>query len=104
MKSSKRVVLAILMLVAATFTFMPLAQAAGEPQASVQVAALNVRQGPGTGYEVLTVVHAGDNLAVSGQNSAAGWYQIRLADGRQGWVLGSLVQLAGDSGSLPEVA
>lgn len=69
MKSSKRVVMAILMLVAATFTFMPLAQAAGEPQASVQVAALNVRQGPGTGYAVLTVVHAGDNLAVSGQNS-----------------------------------
>ncbi|HEX9117311.1 MAG TPA: hypothetical protein VGA61_14685, partial [Anaerolineae bacterium] len=62
MKTSKVVwgtliVLSLLLIMASS----ALAAPAG-PSASVNVAALNVRQGPGTNYGVITVVHLGDSL------------------------------------------
>ena len=53
---------------------------------SVQVtaASLNVRQGPGFNYGVITVTYAGDVLTVTGQSP--GWLFVTLPDGSQGWV------------------
>jgi len=80
------------------------AHAATGTQAIVDTAALNVRSGPGTGFAVIDVVHSGDSLPVTGQNSSAGWYQVSLADGRTGWVSGALVSLSGDTSSIPVAA
>jgi WD40 repeat protein len=95
---------ALILFVLATFSRAPAAFALAEPQATVNTAALNVRQGPGTDYPVLAVVNAGDALAVTGRDAAATWYQVSLADGRQGWVSGSLVTLTGSADGIPEVA
>jgi len=94
---------AIVLLVLTAFAFSPAAYALSEPQATVDAAALNVRQGPGTAYEILAVVNAGDSLTVTGRDATASWYQVRLADGRQGWVSGALVTLVGGAAGLPEV-
>ena len=60
--------------------------AGGEPIATVTTGALNVRSGPGIGYEVITIVYEGDRLTLIGRNANTSWIQIRLPDGREGWV------------------
>jgi uncharacterized protein YgiM (DUF1202 family) len=100
MKNVLILILAILLL----FTVVLEGHAAETVQATVTATAINVRQGPGTNYSVIGAAHAGDSLTVTGQNSAAGWYQVQLADGRSGWVSGSLVTVAGAGQSIPEVA
>lgn len=45
--------------------------------------ALRVRQGPGTGYEILCKVYDGDRFPITGKTN--GWYQI-LCNGRTGYV------------------
>ena len=56
------------------------------PGAVVNVGALNVRYGPGTGFGVITVVLRGQTVALVGRNSAASWVQVRLPSGTVGWV------------------
>lgn len=51
---------------------------------TVAAAALNVRQGPGPGYQIMSVVAQGQSLAVTA--TAPGWLQVLLPDGRSGWV------------------
>ena len=80
------------------------AETGSQAQVSVIVRAANVRQGPGTSYPVMDVVHKGDTMAVTGQNSAAGWYQVSLADGQTGWIRGDLVNATGQVDRIPEVA
>ncbi len=46
------------------------------------VPALNVRNGPGTGYTIIGVLHEGDVVAVTGQQRTTAWCQVKLADGR----------------------
>lgn len=56
---------------------------------------LNVRSGPGTGYRVIGSLYTGDQVAVL--DSAAGWYQVRFAQGAgavTGWVSSSYVTLS----------
>ena len=104
MRLSMRLRPAMALLILVTLLLSPTAYAWDGPQATVNTAALNVRQGPGTTYQVIEVVHTGDLLAVSGRNTAGSWYQIKLADGRSGWVSASLVSLTGAASDLPEVA
>ena len=49
---------------------------------------LNVRKGPGTGYDVIARLREGDVVEPTGQ-AANGWYQIKLADGTVGYITGS---------------
>ncbi len=79
------------------------AQAADGPTATVAVDALNLRQGPGTGYTIVDVLRSGDSATVTGRDAAGTWYQVKLADGRTGWVNGSFVQLSGDATGVPVV-
>ncbi len=96
--------MAIVLLIWMALSLSPAAYAAGDPQAIVSAAALNVREGPGTNYTAVAAVHAGDTLAITGRDASAGWYRIRLSDGRTGWVSGSLVTVDGDVSGIPEVA
>lgn len=45
---------------------------------------LNVREGPGTGYSVLTKVYPGESYPLLAEEES--WYKIRLAD-KEGWIL-----------------
>jgi dipeptidyl aminopeptidase/acylaminoacyl peptidase len=74
---------------------------ADAPQATPTVAALNVRQGPGTNYQIISALRTGDSVSVTGRDAARGWYQVTLSDGRTGWISAALVQVSGDVASLP---
>lgn len=55
--------------------------------------AVNVRQGPGTIYDLEFVLRSGAQFTASGQNKDATWLKIRSEDGRSGWIASSLVRL-----------
>ena len=58
---------------------------------TVTVSRANVRQGPGLTYRVLTTLPSGATFPVlSTQN---GWHQIQLDDGREAWIVDSIVRL-----------
>lgn len=62
----------------------------------------NIRVGPGLTYQVLTAVPQGAIFPVL--TSQSGWYQIRLEDGREGWVAVSAVRVDQGSRALGTVA
>ena len=63
----------------------------GGKTAVVTGSLVNVRKGPGTGNALVGQVARGDELPVLGQDGD--WYQIKLANGSNGWVAGWLVSL-----------
>jgi uncharacterized protein YgiM (DUF1202 family) len=69
--------------------------------AVVNTYALNVRSGPGVGYGVVAVASQGQHVTLLGRNSAGSWAQIRLANGRVGWVNASFLQPSVAINSLP---
>jgi uncharacterized protein YgiM (DUF1202 family) len=101
------VLLAVLgaMLVVLATTSIALAEG-GSASVTVTVPALNLRSGPGTSYTVVGLLRMGDVATVTGRNPAGDWYQVRLSDGRAGWVssLKEYVALSGDASTLPVVA
>lgn len=62
---------------------------------------LNVRQGPGTQYGIVTVIPNGTVVTLLGRNSAASWVKIALANGTQGWVNASYISTTYPLASLP---
>ncbi|MEZ4675435.1 MAG: SH3 domain-containing protein [Caldilineaceae bacterium] len=68
--------------------------------ATVTVVRLNVRQGPGTTYDVLGVVASGQTLRVLARNEAGDWWQICCLPGsnRSGWVASQFLQANFDLG------
>lgn len=54
---------------------------------------VNVRSGPGTGFEVVGTVQPGVRVAILGQNDDGTWQNIQLEDGTQGWVSTALLRL-----------
>lgn len=73
---------------------------AGTPHLVVNTAYLNVRTGPGTGYDILTTVRGGTTLAVVSVNRAGRWYQVSTAAGN-GWVHSGYIIARGDFTSTP---
>lgn len=67
------------------------APAAPPVVATVRVRGLNARSGPGTGYGVLAVLRAGDQVDVLGQVDNCGWLHVRRAGDPEllGWIAGS---------------
>ncbi|NLW06572.1 MAG: SH3 domain-containing protein [Clostridia bacterium] len=51
---------------------------------------VNIRTGPGTNYDIITTLPRGTMFKFLGE--AAGWYQVQLPDGRQGWVSSEYAQ------------
>jgi uncharacterized protein YraI len=55
--------------------------------ATVNIYRLNVRQGPGTSYGIITTLNRGDVLQLAGyRNAAATWIKVILPNGTQGWL------------------
>lgn len=61
------------------------------PTAVVNTGALNVRSGPGIGYDVVAVVNQGATVTLLGRNSSSTWAKVQLSDGQQGWANASLI-------------
>ena len=57
---------------------------------SVDNAILNVRTGPGKGYDKLYTLSDGDAMKVL--ETSGGWYRIETFDGVKGWVAGNLTR------------
>lgn len=77
---------------AATPTSIPPAQSQGAT-ALVKVAALNVRNGPGTNYAVIAGLRQGDEVGVIGQFRDCQWLKVLLlaaqnSQGQLGWISG----------------
>ena len=65
------------------------------PTAYVDAGLLNVRSGPGTDYEVMTIVAAGATLPIRGRLADdPEWWQVEFA-GQLGWVYAPLVTALG---------
>jgi len=58
---------------------------------TITVAWANVRKGPDATHQVLCVVSGGMTFRIL--TSQQGWHRIRLTDGREGWVAGSVAQI-----------
>ncbi|BAF58967.1 MAG: SH3 domain-containing protein [Pelotomaculum sp.] len=80
----------LLMLLLGIFLCHSRPSAAGET-AVVAAEVVNVRGGPGTGYAVISQAGLNERLAVLSKTGE--WYQVRLSDGRNGWVAGWLVNI-----------
>jgi uncharacterized protein YgiM (DUF1202 family) len=52
---------------------------------------LNVRSGPSTNYSSIHTLWQGNQVKVIGQSGD--WYQIKLSDGRTGWVSKTYLRL-----------
>jgi cell wall-associated NlpC family hydrolase len=57
----------------------------------VTASRLNMRSGPSTDYSIMHVLWQGNRVKVIGQSN--GWYQIKLSDGRIGWVSSAYLKL-----------
>lgn len=68
--------------------------------ATVGVAAANLRSGPGTGYSILGYGFGGLNVPVGGTNADQSWLLVGTPDGASAWIGRDLVQLAGDCSNL----
>ncbi|MBL4936032.1 C40 family peptidase [Clostridium sp. YIM B02515] len=58
---------------------------------TVTASRLNVRKGPSTSYSIMHLLWHGNRVKVIGESG--NWYQIRLSDGRTGWVSKNYLKL-----------
>ena len=76
-----------------------------QPQLSVTGDAVNIRQGPDTGYAVIASADQGQVFPVTGRTAAEDWWQICCFDGRPGWIFAALttVQNVADVAVIEEI-
>jgi len=77
------------LLAEARFTWTKVAPGTGGPYptATINTSYLNVRSGPGVGYNIVTTTTRGVVVALSGyRNADTSWVQITLPSGVSGWV------------------
>lgn len=72
--------------------------------ATVRVAEVNIRTGPGAGFAILDTVREGETVAVIGRLSDCSWLQVVRPGKGEGWVTSPLVILSRPCGDLPLVA
>ena len=61
----------------------------------------NLRQGPGTEFELVGSIAVGEEVAIVGINPARDWYHIRFGDLGDAWIYSELLSPAGDIAQLP---
>jgi hypothetical protein len=64
---------------------------------------VNVREGPGTRFSAFEAVRPGSRVEVLGQNVEGNWLNIKLEDGREGWVATNLIRLQDTPTPLPSL-
>jgi uncharacterized protein YgiM (DUF1202 family) len=73
------------------------------PRAVMDHSSVNIRSGPDTSYDAFVALTMGTSVEILGMTST-GWYWVRVPDGREGWVNGTVVRVTGDSSRIPLVA
>jgi uncharacterized protein YraI len=68
----------------------------------VTTAGVNVRRGPGTGYDVIGSLLAGFEMELNGRNADSTWFRAPYALS-EGWIYAPLLTTSGDTGSLPVI-
>ena len=81
--------------------FPPPPPASAAVTGTVNTHALNVRTGPGVGYDILTQLVRGDGFGVLGRNADATWIHILAANNLTGWVSAFYTNLVGNVLSVP---
>jgi len=85
-------------------TATPTATPDPTPRGTVSGSAANVRTGDSTEFLVITTLRQGQVVQLIGvSNRGTGWYQVRLQDGRIGWMAPSVITASGNLGLLPFV-
>ena len=79
------------------------AGADGSPIYALAQGNIKIRKGPGTDFDVIGAVPDGTPLLVEGRTRDSAWLKVRAPEGSDGWVLASLLALAVDLDSAPEV-
>jgi SH3-like domain-containing protein len=54
---------------------------------------VNVREGPGVSFSAFVALDPGTGVIVLGRTEDGRWYNVRLDDGREGWVAADLVRV-----------
>ncbi len=62
---------------------------------------VNIRSGPGTGFDAVTALRPGTGVEVLGASGDGAWFNILMDDGRQGWVSATLVFVRPSATPLP---
>ncbi len=76
-----------------------------EAFATVTGDTVNVRSGPGLGFDVIGVAEANERYPVLAQSEGdAVWYQIQLNEDVSGWIAGFLVQIDPPDAEIPGVS
>jgi uncharacterized protein YraI len=65
---------------------------------------LRMRSGPGTDYEVLTLLAEGQEVDVLGRDETGGWLKISLDSGEEGWVAAEFIDVGVPVETLPIVS
>lgn len=65
---------------------------------------INLRSGPGTGFDVLTIVPASQTVVFTGRNQSGTWLQALVDGGMQGWLSYTFVTVDGDINALPVIS
>lgn len=72
-----------------------------EPVAVVWTGALNVRTGPGVGYQSTAVVYSGQVVVLVGRSGFNHWVKIRLYSGHEGWANSYYLNMSVPISNLP---
>jgi len=59
----------------------------------VSLETVNVRQGPGVSFSAIIALVPGTGVQILGQNEDGRWFNIRMEDGREGWIAASLLRV-----------
>jgi uncharacterized protein YraI len=62
----------------------------------------NFRSGPGTSFNIIRGLNAGENATVTGRTANNLWYRVNIG-GVEGWLYYTLLDISGDPRSLPVV-
>lgn len=60
------------------------------PTVRIRLQSVNVREGPGTVYDIVGILYEGDEVAVIAQTDNENWYLVKLPDGLLGWLAASV--------------
>jgi uncharacterized protein YraI len=56
---------------------------------------MNVRGGPGVGYNIVGSLQPGEQAEITGKNPEGDWWQVRMPAGQEGWLYDPLVDEQG---------
>lgn len=76
-------------------TATPTATSAPSVMASVNNIGLNIRSGPGLGFDVVGELVQGEAVEIFDRDAATGWVNVRASNGRAGWVNPGFLRLEG---------